>query len=112
MKRIWTGYLKVNYLTISVKVYSSTSAKAILFDVLHSVRKTNMAQENICPQCNKAVPKNEIILGYPYGKAISHSHEEYIGDMVTAPTLRRRKRLKRVRSASSCFLRSAFSLTQ
>jgi DNA end-binding protein Ku len=68
MKSIWTGYLKVNCLTIPVKVYNSTSAKAIRFDTLHSVCRTRIHQENICPHCNKAVPKNEIVLGYLYGK--------------------------------------------
>ncbi len=68
MKSIWAGYLKVSHLTIPVKVYNSTSAKAIRFDILHSVCRTKIHQENICPHCNKAVPKNETVLGYPYGK--------------------------------------------
>ena len=68
MKAIWTGYLKVNYLTVPVKVYKSTSAKAIQFDLLHNVCWTRIKQENVCPHCNKAVPKNEIVLGYPYAE--------------------------------------------
>lgn len=46
MKNIWTGYLKVNYLAVPVKVYNSTSAKTIRFRMLHSVCRTRINQEN------------------------------------------------------------------
>ena len=68
MKSIWTGYLKVNYLTVPVKVYKSTSVKAIQFDLLHNVCWTRIEKENMCPHCNKSVPKNEIVFGYPYAE--------------------------------------------
>jgi DNA end-binding protein Ku len=58
----------VNYLTVPVKVYKSTSVKALRFDLLHTVCRTRITQESVCPHCNKSVPNNEIALGYPYSR--------------------------------------------
>jgi DNA end-binding protein Ku len=69
MRTIWKGYLKVSMVTIPIKMFNATTTKRpINFNLLHEKCHTRVRQQNVCPNCEKTLSRDEIIRGYRYGK--------------------------------------------
>ena len=65
----WKGFLKVSLVNIPVKVFPATeSAASISFNQLHAECQTRIQQKRWCPQCDREVPRSDIVKGYEFEK--------------------------------------------
>ncbi len=68
MRSMWKGAISFGLVNIPVKLYSATEKKDIKFNYLHSVCKTPLKYQKLCPACNREVPMEEVVRGYEYQK--------------------------------------------
>ncbi len=65
----WKGHLKLSLVTIPIRVFPATDARAtISFNQLHEVCETRIQQKKWCPHCEREVANNEIVKGYEFSK--------------------------------------------
>jgi DNA end-binding protein Ku len=55
-------------ISIPIRLFSAARSERISLNQLHNVCKTRIRMPLFCPQCDKQVPRNEIIKGYEYEK--------------------------------------------
>jgi DNA end-binding protein Ku len=65
---VWKGYLTFGLISIPIRLFSAARSERISLNQLHNVCKTRIRMPLFCPQCDKQVPRNEIIKGYEYEK--------------------------------------------
>ncbi|MDA8211157.1 MAG: Ku protein [Clostridia bacterium] len=68
MRSMWKGAISFGLVNIPVKLYTATEKKDIKFNYLHSVCKTPVQYQKVCPACQREVPMEEIVRGYEYQK--------------------------------------------
>lgn len=66
MRSMWKGSLSFGLVNIPVKMYTATESKDIRFNQLHSLCRTPIRYEKVCPACQRAVEPSEIVRGYQY----------------------------------------------
>ncbi|NLL43641.1 MAG: Ku protein [Firmicutes bacterium] len=88
MRSMWNGSLSFGLVNIPVKMYTATQAKDLRFNQLHSLCHTPIKYEKVCPNCQQAVPGEEIVRGYQYerGRYVIIEDEEW--DSFTAKSSR------------------------
>jgi DNA end-binding protein Ku len=67
-RSIWKGAISFGMVTIPVRLYPATASKDIAFNLLHSKCSSRLKQLRWCPVCNREVPWDEVMRGYPYSK--------------------------------------------
>ena len=68
-RSIWKGHLRLSLVTIPVRVYPATDARAeIHFNQLHRVCQTRIQYKKWCPHCEREVTNDEIVKGYEFQK--------------------------------------------
>jgi DNA end-binding protein Ku len=65
---VWKGYLTFGLISIPIRLFSAARTERIGLNQLHNVCKTRIRMPLYCPQCERQVPRNEIIKGYEYEK--------------------------------------------
>jgi DNA end-binding protein Ku len=65
---VWKGYLTFGLISIPIRLFSAARTERISLNQLHNVCKTRIRMPLYCPQCEKQVPRNEIVKGYEYEK--------------------------------------------
>src|SRR5882757_6590605 len=65
---VWKGYLTFGLISIPIRLFSAARTERISLKQLHNVCKTRIRMPLYCPQCEKQVPRNEIVKGYEYEK--------------------------------------------
>jgi DNA end-binding protein Ku len=65
---VWKGYLSFGLISIPIRLFSAARTERISLNQLHNVCKTRIRMPLYCPQCEKQVPRNEIVKGYEYEK--------------------------------------------
>jgi len=65
---VWKGYLTFGLISIPIRLFSAARTERISLNQLHNVCKTRIRMPLYCPQCDKQVPRNEIVKGYEYEK--------------------------------------------
>src|SRR6201987_1106811 len=65
---VWKGYLTFGLISIPIRLFSAARTERISLNQLHNVCKTRIRMPLYCPQCERQVPRNEIIKGYEYEK--------------------------------------------
>lgn len=68
MRSMWKGAISFGLVNIPVKLYTATEKKDVKFNYLHSVCKTPVQYQKVCPVCQREVPMEEIVRGYEYQK--------------------------------------------
>jgi DNA end-binding protein Ku len=65
---VWKGYLTFGLISIPIRLFSAARTERIGLNQLHNVCKTRIRMPLFCPQCDRQVPRNEIVKGYEYEK--------------------------------------------
>ena len=65
---VWKGYLTFGLISIPIRLFSAARTERISLNQLHNVCKTRIRMPLYCPQCERQVPRNEIVKGYEYEK--------------------------------------------
>lgn len=65
---VWKGYLSFGLISIPIRLFSAARTERIGLNQLHNVCKTRIRMPLYCPQCERQVPRNEIVKGYEYEK--------------------------------------------
>ena len=65
---VWKGYLTFGLISIPIRLFSAARTERISLNQLHNVCKTRIRMPLYCPQCERQVPRNEVIKGYEYEK--------------------------------------------
>jgi DNA end-binding protein Ku len=65
---VWKGYLTFGLISIPIRLFSAARTERVSLNQLHNVCKTRIRMPLYCPQCEKQVPRNEIVKGYEYEK--------------------------------------------
>jgi DNA end-binding protein Ku len=65
---VWKGYLTFGLISIPIRLFSAARTERIGLNQLHNVCKTRIRMPLYCPQCERQVPRNEIVKGYEYEK--------------------------------------------
>src|SRR6201986_207230 len=65
---VWKGYLTFGLTSIPIRLFSAARTERIGLNQLHNVCKTRIRMPLYCPQCERQVPRNEIVKGYEYEK--------------------------------------------
>jgi DNA end-binding protein Ku len=65
---VWKGYLTFGLISIPIRLFSAARTERIGLNQLHNVCKTRIRMPLYCPQCDRQVPRNEIVKGYEYEK--------------------------------------------
>ena len=78
MHTMWKGSIRFGLVNIPVRMHAAIEEKDIKFRNLHSKCHTPFKYEKICPNCDTAVPKEEIVKAFEYtkGKFIVLEEEE------------------------------------
>src|ERR1700723_653275 len=61
---VWKGYLTFGLISIPIRLFSAARTERIGLNQLHNVCKTRIRMPLYCPQCERQVPRNEIVKGY------------------------------------------------
>jgi DNA end-binding protein Ku len=67
-RAIWSGAISFGLVSIPVRLAPATSDKDIAFNELHAVCHSKMSRKRWCPTCDREVPSDEVIKGYPFAK--------------------------------------------
>jgi DNA end-binding protein Ku len=62
---MWKGSIGFGMVQIPVKLYKSVEAKDIRFHTLHTVCGSRIQMPKWCPKCEKHLPPEELVKGYP-----------------------------------------------
>src|ERR1700676_1081825 len=65
---VWKGYLTFGLISIPIRLFSAARTERISLNQLHDVCKTRIRMPLYCPQCERQVPRNEVVKGYEYEK--------------------------------------------
>src|ERR1700727_602198 len=65
---VWKGYLSFGLISIPIRLFPAARTERIGLNQLHNVFKTRIRMPWNCPQCERRVPRNEIVKGYEYEK--------------------------------------------
>src|ERR1700761_5750580 len=65
---VWKGYLTFGLISIPIRLFSAARTERIGLNQLHNVCKPRIRIPLYCPQCERQVPRNEIVKGYEYEK--------------------------------------------
>jgi DNA end-binding protein Ku len=79
--------VSMGLLSFPIKVYKATDTDTVSFNQLHAECHTKLKQQSmLCPTCDKAVEKDQIVKGYEYekGKFATFTQEELDGCKVAA----------------------------
>ncbi|MBI5474347.1 MAG: Ku protein [Ignavibacteriae bacterium] len=67
MRAIWKGHIRFSLVTIPVRIYNAVDTdQTIRFNQLHKEDNGPIGYEKKCKKCNKPVPSEDIVKGYPY----------------------------------------------
>lgn len=75
---LWNGAISFGLVNIPVKLYAATRQRDIRFTLLHSECETPLRYMRFCRECEREVPKEEIVRGYEYqpGRYVRVSQED------------------------------------
>src|SRR6202161_4912200 len=65
---VWKAYLTCGCISIPIRLFSAARTERIGLNQLHNVCKTRICMHLYCRQCERQVPRNEIVKGYEYEK--------------------------------------------
>jgi DNA end-binding protein Ku len=67
-KPVWSGFLVFGLVSIPLRVFPATTSHDISFNLLHKKTKSRIKLQYYCPECEKVVPRDELVRGYEYEK--------------------------------------------
>lgn len=65
---IWKGYITFGLITIPIRLYAAARTERISFNQIHGVCGSRIKQQTICPRCDRAVERSELVKGYEVEK--------------------------------------------
>jgi DNA end-binding protein Ku len=68
MRATWKGYLKIQLVTIPVKMYAAARSKTLRLNLLHGDCSGRVKQQYHCGNCDAVIPYGELVRGYEYAK--------------------------------------------
>jgi DNA end-binding protein Ku len=66
VRSFWKGAVSFGLVHIPVRLYAATESKDPHFRYLHAPCVAPVRYEKVCTACGKAVPDDELVLGYPH----------------------------------------------
>jgi DNA end-binding protein Ku len=67
-RAIASGTISFGLVSIPIKVYTATSAKAVRFNMLHETDKSRLKQKLTCSTCGEEVERTATVKGYEYSR--------------------------------------------
>lgn len=84
MKAYWQGTLSCDLLTMPVKLYAVVTPREPRFHYLHAQCRTPLEYVRHCPQCDTAVPAEDIVRGYEYEDSLVIVSEQDLASLPRA----------------------------
>ncbi len=66
--KVWSGTLSFGLISMPVSLFTAATEERINFNQLHKECHSRIKQQLICPTCDKAVPKTDLLKGYEHEK--------------------------------------------
>lgn len=70
MKPLWKGALVFGLIEIPVSLFDATKESLLSLSLLHQKDLCRVGYTPVCQQTGKEVPREEIVRGYEYKKAV------------------------------------------
>jgi DNA end-binding protein Ku len=61
---VWKGYISFGLVSVPVRLYAAAREQHVSFNQIHEPCGSRIKQQTVCPVCDRAVERNELVKGY------------------------------------------------